>query len=98
MHLHGEYKQPGAKLVVVDMDCSNGRLYGVRVSGDFFLQPESALDAIDAALCGMPADASEETLAAAVRAALDSGVLLYGISPEAVATAVRRAVDGGAAA
>ena len=98
MHLHGEYKHPGAKLVVVDLECSGGRLYGVRVSGDFFLQPESALDTIDAALCGMPASASEEVLADAVRAALDPGVLLYGISPEAVAVAVRRAVDSGTAA
>lgn len=94
MQLHGEYKVPGAKLVVVDLSCVDGRLADVRISGDFFLEPDTALDAIDAALCGLPADTSEATLAATVRAALTEGVEMYGISPEAVAVAVRRAVEG----
>ena len=95
--MHGEYKVPGGKLVVVDLAVVAGRLARVQVSGDFFLEPDSALDTINAALRGLPADAGEALVAATVRNALDPGVALFGITPEAVAIAVRRAIDGAAA-
>ena len=95
--MHGEYKVPGGKLVVADLDVADGHLAGVRISGDFFLEPDTALDAINQALCGLPAESSEAELAAAVAAALDAGVGMYGITPEAVAVVVRRAIDAGAA-
>jgi lipoate-protein ligase A len=91
--VHGEYKMPGGKLIVVDLRLSDGCLCGVQVSGDFFLEPDEALHAIDAALEGQRADADEHVLAAAIRAQLAPGVMMYGISPEAVAVAVRRAID-----
>lgn len=94
--MHGEYKIPGGKLVVVDLADHHGRLANVRVSGDFFLEPDSALGDINAALCGLPADTSQAGLSAAVEAALDASVSLYGITPEGVAIAVRRALDAGA--
>lgn len=90
---HGEYKIPGAKLVVVDFAVVDGRLAGVQVSGDFFLEPASALDIIDAALEGLPADTGEAALAAAVDAALGSAPQMFGITPDGIAIAVRRAID-----
>lgn len=98
--MHGEYKVPGGKLVVVDCEVAGGRIACMQVSGDFFLEPADALDVIDAALAGMPADAAEPALAAAVRDALGPGPRLFGFTPEAVAVAVRRALDAepGAAA
>ena len=90
--MHGEYKVPGGKLVVVDLDVVDGRLSGVRLSGDFFLEPDDALPLIDAALTGLPADADAKVLAAAVQRALPDGAVLLGFSAEAIATAVRRAV------
>lgn len=95
---HGEYKVPGGKLVVVDLAVAERRIAAVQVSGDFFLEPATALDAIDAALLGLPADAGEDALAAAVNAALDPDAQLYGITPAGVAVAVRRALDAGAQA
>lgn len=95
---HGEYKVPGGKLVVVDLSVAEGRIAAVQVSGDFFLEPATALDAIDAALVGLPVDAGEDALAAAVSAALDPDAQLYGITPAGVAVAVRRALDAGAQA
>ena len=92
--MHGEYKMPGGKLVVVDLSVVAGHLAQVHVSGDFFLEPDSALDAINAALHGLPADANEALIAAAVHVALGPDVRLFGITPEAVATTVRRALDG----
>ena len=87
--MHGEFKVPGGKLVVVDLSVVEGLLADVRVSGDFFLEPDSALPAIDAALTGLPAAAD----ARAIAAALPSDAVLLGFSPEAVATAVRRALQ-----
>ena len=91
--MHGEFKVPGGKLVVVDLDVADGRLANVRLSGDFFLEPDDALPLIDAALTGLPADADGKTISAAVQAALPEGAVLLGFSPDAIATAVRRAVN-----
>lgn len=93
--MHGEYKVPGGKLVVADLNVSNDQLAGVRISGDFFLEPDTALDAINQALCGLPADSSEDSLTAVVASALGLEVSMYGITPEAIAVVVRRAVDAG---
>jgi lipoate-protein ligase A len=93
--MHGEYKVPGGKLVVVDLEVVDGKLHGVELSGDFFLEPEAALAWMTAALEGLPAIADEAALAERVRAAA-SGAELLGITPEGVAVAVRRAVAGGA--
>ena len=93
--MHGEYKMPGGKLVVIDLDVRDSRIANVQLSGDFFLEPDSALHLINAALTGQPVDASEATLAATVHAALPADVMMYGISPEAIAAAVCRALHDG---
>lgn len=90
--MHGEYKVPGGKLVVVDLEIVDDRLAAVQVSGDFFLEPDSALDSINSALCGLPADTATGALTAAVDDALGDDVSLYGITPEGVAIAVTRAL------
>ena len=90
--MRGEYKVRGGKLVAVDIEVLDGRLAHAHVSGDFFLEPDSALEDIDAALNGMPADSSAKALAGAIEAALDDQVALIGFTPEAVGIAVRRAL------
>ena len=62
--MHGEYKVPGGKLVVVDTDVEEDRLARVSVSGDFFLDPDDALTRITASLEGAPASSSAKDLAA----------------------------------
>ena len=44
--MHGEFKVPGGKLVVVDLEVVDGRISDFRLAGDFFLEPDSALEAI----------------------------------------------------
>ncbi|MET9020970.1 lipoate--protein ligase family protein [Actinopolymorpha sp. NPDC004070] len=90
--MHGEYKVPGGKLVVVDLDVADGMLANVRVSGDFFLEPDEALDAINAALTGLPSTADTRVLAERVDAGLGPDAVLLGFSAQAVAIAVRRAL------
>jgi lipoate-protein ligase A len=96
--LHGEYKTPGGKLVVVDFDIAGGALTRVQVSGDFFVYPEDAFDTLAASLQGADVDLSESELADRVRFGLPRGAELLGTSPEAVAAAVRRAIAAGDAA
>ncbi len=90
--MRGEYKVVGGKLVAVELEVAAGRLANVSVSGDFFLEPDEALDDVNAALTGMPADAGVDQLAAAVTGAVDDGVAFIGFSPEAIGIAVRRAL------
>ncbi|MFG6446131.1 biotin/lipoate A/B protein ligase family protein [Microbacterium sp. P07] len=90
--MHGEYKVPGGKLVVVDLENVNGRISGFHLAGDFFLEPDMALDDIDAAVNGLAVESDVPTIAAAIRAALPEGAQLLGFTPESVATAVRRAL------
>ena len=93
--MHGEYKMPGGKLIVIDLAVREGCLHGVCLSGDFFLEPDTALGAIDAALNGQPVTAGDATLAAEIDAALTKDTLMYGISSEAIVVALRRALAAG---
>lgn len=79
-------------MVVVDAQVAHGLLKGVRVSGDFFLEPDEALDRINDALNGLPATLPAEALADAITAALPPDTVLFGFSAQAVAITVRRAL------
>lgn len=91
---HGEYKVPGGKLLVADITIENGRLAAVRLSGDFFLEPDDALEAINQALVGASVATGTEALAERVRQALPEGTVMVGLSAPAVATVIRRALAG----
>ena len=91
--MHGEYKPPGGKLVVADVEAAGGLLDKVQVSGDFFLEPDDALDRVNAALTGMPADMDNSAIAARIERALGDDVVLAGVTPRSMATAVRRALS-----
>ncbi|WP_394940846.1 biotin/lipoate A/B protein ligase family protein [Psychromicrobium sp. YIM B11713] len=91
-HFHGEYKVSGGKLVVADLGVQQGQLSEVSINGDFFLEPDEALDDINQALTGLVADTSAKDLAAAVQGGLRADAVLFGFSAEAVAIAVRRAL------
>ena len=90
--MRGEYKVPGGKLVAIDIEAAEGRIARAALSGDFFLEPDEALEDINGALMGMPDDASVDDLAAAITARLPEGARLIGFTPEAVGIAVRRAL------
>jgi lipoate-protein ligase A len=90
--MHGEFKVPGGKLVVVDLDVVGGVIANFHLSGDFFLEPDSALEAIDSAVTGLSVDSDAATIATVVRLALPSNAILLGFSAESVAVAVRRSL------
>lgn len=90
--MHGEYKTPGGKLVMVDLESVDGHLHDVTVAGDFFLYPDDALTAITASLEGLDASLDERALTEHVAQAIAPGTELLGTSAEGIAIAVRRAL------
>jgi len=90
--MHGEYKVPGGKLVVVDLDVVDGVIANFHLAGDFFLEPDAALAAIDGAVNGLPESSDTATIARAVQDALPVDAVLLGFSAEAVGVTVRRAL------
>lgn len=90
--VRAEYKVPGGKLVAVDLDVVDGRLANAAVSGDFFLEPDSALATINGALNGLPSSSTADTIALAISSAVGPDVHLIGFSAQSVGIAVRRAL------
>ncbi len=91
--MHGEYKVPGGKLVVIDLDVIDGYFRNVELSGDFFLEPDEALEWMTAAIEGAPANLDEGMLAERIQIAAQNAELL-GITPVGVAIAIKRALQG----
>ncbi len=90
--MRGEYKVPGGKLVAVDVEAEDGRITSAAVSGDFFLEPDEALEDIDGAIVGLSATSSSDQIAQAITGALSPDVQLIGFTPASVGIAVRRAL------
>lgn len=90
--MRAEYKVPGGKLVAAEIETTDGRISSAFVSGDFFLEPDEALEDLNGALQGLPVEASVDDIAAAIRGRLSDEVSLIGFTPEAVGIAVRRAL------
>lgn len=97
MQFHGEYKVPGGKLVVVDLTATDeGVFTAASIAGDFFLEPDSALESMNASLVGLGVGHTIAQLQDAVQASLPAEASLLGFSAQSVAVAVRRAVTGAA--
>ena len=64
--MHGEYKVPGGKLVVVDLDVIDHRIANFRLAGDFFLEPDGALALINEAVNGLSEDSDASTISVAI--------------------------------
>jgi lipoate-protein ligase A len=90
--MHGEFKVPGGKLVVVDLEVADGVIRDFSLAGDFFLEPDSALAAINSAVSGLPADSDARRMTDVIQSALPKDAVLLGFTPEAVATTIRRAL------
>ena len=96
---HFELKVPGGKLIVVDIDVdSDNIISNATISGDFFLEPEEAYDALSPALVGLTTTSSTADIQSRLDAALqrvDEPVALHGFNTQHLATTVKRALSGG---
>ncbi|MGB3414465.1 MAG: biotin/lipoate A/B protein ligase family protein [Microbacteriaceae bacterium] len=93
---HAEYKIPGGKLVVVDFEVHEGLIANFSLSGDFFLEPDSALEQINAAVNGLESTTPLRDISSAITRSIPAETVLFGISAEGVATAIRRALGNAA--
>ena len=96
---HAEYKVIGGKLVVADVETDGKTITEVKISGDFFLEPEEAYFDLAPALVGASVTADN----AALRNRLDevlagygSELAMHGFSTSDIATVVRRALGSAA--
>lgn len=94
---HFEVKVSGGKLVVADLTDDGTEITDAKISGDFFLEPEEAYDAINGALVGASATESADDLQKRIDdalVALDGGqpIALHGFSTRDVAVTARRAL------
>lgn len=90
--MNGKYKEPGGKLVVVDVEVDGDVVTDIRVSGDFFAEPEDVIFRIQDALRGMDAKASAADVAGLVQGALGPDDVLFGVTPHGIGVAFRRAI------
>ncbi len=81
-----EYKVPGGKLLAAETEIEDGVLVKVKVTGDFFMHPETAIEDLEASLTGIMVDDLEEEV---VRFFEGREVTLYGASPEDFSHVVR---------
>lgn len=50
----GEYKIPGGKLVRIEIETKGHEIESIKITGDFFLHPESTIEQIELQLVGTP--------------------------------------------
>lgn len=90
--MHGEYKEPGEKLVVVDLQEEDGVVTNAVLSGDFFAEPDDVIFRIQDALVGLKTDTTGEEVAKEVERQIRPGEVLFGLTPHGIGVAFRRAV------
>ncbi len=87
-----EYKVAGGKLVRVQLSKKDGQIKQVKITGDFFLHPETFIENLEEAIVGYPID--EKKLAAFMRSLLETrGAVLLGVSPEDFARCIVMAAE-----
>ncbi len=86
------YKVEGGKLVKVLLSTKAGKIEKVKITGDFFMHPETFIEDLENALPGRSLD--EEDLAAFIRHLFEKKqVVLLGASPEDLAKCIVAAAE-----
>jgi lipoate-protein ligase A len=49
---HVDYKVPGGKMIRLEAEVENGVIKSIRMTGDFFIHPEAAIEGIERFLMG----------------------------------------------
>jgi len=87
-----EYKVAGGKLLRVQLSEKDGRIRQVKITGDFFLHPETFIESMEEDLAGQPLD--EKKIATFLRSSLElRGAVLLGASPEDFARCIMMAAE-----
>lgn len=91
--LSADYKVPGGKLLRVRLTLAGAAeppmIESIRITGDFFMHPEEAIEMLEALLTGVLFD--EDAVREQVQTFFDSDVHVIGAGAEDVVTAVMKA-------
>ncbi len=85
-----EYKIPGGKLLSAELSLEEGRMVGVKITGDFFMHPETSIIELEKTLEGAPAAELEDTVNTFFR---ENDITLFGVHVEDFAKVVRMALE-----
>ena len=85
-----EYKIPGGKLLSAELAVEGGRMVGVKITGDFFMHPETSIIELEKTLEGAPTADLEDTVN---RFFKENDVTLFGIQVEDFVKVVKMALD-----
>lgn len=88
----GQYKVPGGKLVRANFSAENGIITAMNINGDFFLDPDEALEDINTALVGLPTNTPRALMISTIEDGLRADAQLHGFDAAGITTAVRRGV------
>ena len=88
-----EYKVPGGKLLRAKAEAEAGKIKFLQVSGDFFMNPETDLEELEAELIGGPSDA--DVVKKTVKGFFEEkGTVITGASPGDFAKVITEALEG----
>ncbi|VVB87638.1 Lipoate-protein ligase A subunit 2 [uncultured archaeon] len=80
------------KLVKVEIEYDES-IKKLKITGDFFMYPEDALERIEKTIVGLKKDAGMETIASKIRSIVEiEDVQMIGISAESLARVIREAL------
>ena len=87
---HAEYKIPGGKLLCAETEVSGGKLSRIKVYGDFFMHPETAIEDLEAHLTGIGIGTIEGSVEEFFRG---KEITLYGIATEDFTHVIKLSLD-----
>lgn len=90
-----EKKVEGGKLVQIEVKYNENEILDVKLSGDFFIYPESEASTIEKSLENQPVDRTVEEFKEIINTKLDSKTELLGFNTETVSQLVKEAISDG---
>ena len=86
------YKVPEGKLLKIFLEFENNKINSVKITGDFFLHPESGLELIEKDLMG--AELSEQEIVKKINETVQGNNLeLFGLNPKGITKAILMAKE-----
>jgi lipoate-protein ligase A len=85
-----EYKVPGGKLLAAELTVEGDHMVGVKITGDFFMHPETAIIELEKAVDNTPIEELEDTVR---RFFQENDVTLFGVEEGDFVKVVRLAME-----
>jgi hypothetical protein len=88
--MKAEYKIPGGKLLLCEIDTEDEVIKTIKISGDFFMHPEDAINELEETLLGTPIQSYQNEI---INFFQERKITLYGVSQQDFITVIQLAID-----